>query len=62
MKEREHLTLEYFLMKGLTFQEACMTLEAVCSCAIENPRCADKSTVDKVIADILKERDEQPND
>ncbi len=52
---RDHLTLGYFIEKGLSFSDACMALEAVSSCAIENPKCATKETVDGVIEHILKE-------
>lgn len=52
---KDHLTLEYFLSKGLSLSQAAMALEAVSSCSIENPKCASKETVDKVIEEILKE-------
>jgi hypothetical protein len=54
--EPEHLQLEYFLAKGLSLVEASTLLEAVCSCAIENPSCADKATVDSVIKQTLEKK------
>lgn len=53
---QEHLTLEYMLSKGLTLSEAALVLEAVCSCSIENPKCENKKTVDKVIEIIKSKR------
>lgn len=52
---KDYLTLEYMISKGLSLQQACMVMEAVSSCAIENPKCASKKTVDAVIERIKKE-------
>jgi len=50
----DYLTLEYFMEKGLSLSQAAVALEAVCSCAIENPKCSRKETVDNIIDIILK--------
>lgn len=33
-----------------------MLIEAICSCAIENPRCADEEMIERCIDRILKEK------
>lgn len=53
---KKHLELDYFLSKGIPFEEACVLIESICSCAIENPKCAEKETVDNVIDKFLRER------
>jgi hypothetical protein len=53
------LSLEYLIANGLSFSEACTTLEAISSCAIENPACAKKETIDAVIKHIKEEIDGQ---
>lgn len=57
MNKPKHLTLTYFLEKGLSLEDAAMALEAVCSCGIENSKCMDKETVDRVIERIRGEVD-----
>lgn len=52
MSRKFELTLEYVLARAegwLTLAEACMWLEAISSCAIENPACGKKRVVDQCI-------------